>query len=51
MKEYQILTVQTPEEAQAAMNDMARHGWAVKAMTDWQVLLAHCLLITFEKDS
>ena len=26
MKEYQVLTAQTPEEAEAAMNRMARQG-------------------------
>ncbi len=51
MKEYQVLTAQTPEEAEAAMNRMARQGWTVKAVTQWDRASSYRVMITFEKDA
>ena len=37
MKEYKVVTVNTPEEAEAEaeMNARAREGWEVRAVTPW----------------
>ena len=52
MKEYKVLTAKTPEDAELMMNDMARQGWIVTAMTYWQTIGAlRRLLITFERDA
>ncbi len=51
MKTYKILTVKNPEDAESAMNEMARQGWAVKAVTHWETISGHRLMVTFEKDA
>ena len=50
MKEYKVLTAKTPEEAEAVMNQMARQGWTVTAVTKWDTTMAYRLAITFEKN-
>ncbi len=51
MKEYKVLTAKTPEEAETAMNQMARQGWAVKEVTQWDRAASYRVMITFEKDA
>lgn len=51
MKEYKVLTAKTPEEAEAAMNQMACQGWSVKAVTQWDRATSYRVMITFEKDA
>ena len=52
MKEYKVLTVKTPEEAETMMNEMARQGWTVKAMTYWETTgMLRRLLVTVERDA
>ena len=51
MKEYKVLTAKTPEEAETAMNQMARQGWAVKEVTQWDRATSYRVMITFEKDA
>ena len=50
MKEYKVMTAKTPEEAEAVMNQMARQGWTVTAVTEWDTTMAYRLAITFEKN-
>ena len=35
MKEYKVVTMNTPEEAEAEMNARAREGWEVRAVVPW----------------
>ena len=50
MKSYAVRTAKTPEDAEAQMNEMAREGWTVKAVTFWETAMAYRLVITFEKE-
>ena len=50
MKSYAVRTAKTPEDAEAQMNEMARDGWTVKAVTFWETAMAYRLVITFEKE-
>ena len=46
MKEYKVVTVNTPEEAEAEMNARAREGWEVRAVTPWTPWVGMiCLLV------
>jgi len=49
MKEYKVVTVKTPEEAEVEMNKQAHDKWEVKAVTHWETTMAHRLVITFER--
>lgn len=49
MKEYKVITVKTPEDAEAEMNRQATDGWEVRAVTFWQTAMAYRLVITFER--
>ena len=48
MKEYRMIKV-SEKEAEFVMNQMAREGWKVTAVTYWSYWWVH-LLITFERD-
>lgn len=51
MKTYQVVTVNTPEDAEAEMNARARGGWEVRAVTPlapWEGMRCQ-LVITFER--
>ena len=50
MKSYAVRTAKTPEDAEAQMNEMAREGRTVKAVTFWETAMAYRLVITFEKE-
>ena len=49
MKEYKVITVKEPEDAEIQMNEQAEDGWEVKAVTHWETTMAHRLVITFER--
>ena len=49
MKEYKVVTVKTPEEAEIEMNKQAQDGWEVKTVTHWETAMVHRLVITFER--
>lgn len=52
MKEYKVVCVKDVDIGQGAedvMNQYAREGWAVKAVTYWQ-RMGYCLVVTFERD-
>ena len=49
MKEYKVVTVKTPEDAETEMNRQAIDNWEVKAVTLWETALAYRLVITFER--
>lgn len=54
MKEYKILEVKL-SEAEAKMNDMAKHGWEVASTDIYMGGMAHTksgtpMLIVFERD-
>ena len=51
MKEYKVVTVKNPEEAEQQMNIYAADGWVVKAVTLWETAMAYRLVITLERDS
>ena len=50
MKEYKVITVKTPEEAEKEMNHYALDGWEVKAVTFWETAMAYRLVVTLEKE-
>jgi len=49
MKEYKVVTVKTPEEAENTMNQYAHDNWEVKSLTYWQTTMAYRLVIVFER--
>ena len=49
MKIYKVCTAKTPENAEKQMNELARDGWSVKAVTAWETSLTYQLVITFER--
>ena len=49
MKEYKVITVKTPEDAETEMNKQAQDNWEVKAVTHWETAMAYRLVITFER--
>lgn len=49
MREYKVVTVKTPEDAETEMNRQAIDNWEVKAVTFWQTAMAYRLVITFER--
>ena len=50
MKSYKVLSVKNPKDAEAQMNEMARQGWEVKAVTFWETAMSYQLVITFERE-
>ena len=49
MKEYKVVIVKTPEEAETEMNKRAQDAWEVKTVTAWETAMGYRLVITFER--
>ena len=50
VKEYKVITVKSPEDAEKDMNAHALEGWEVKAVTFWETAMSYRLVITLERD-
>lgn len=50
VKEYKVITVKSPEDAEKVMNAHALEGWEVKAVTFWETVMAYRLVVTLERD-
>lgn len=50
MKSYKVLSVKSTKEAENQMNEMAKQGWEVKAVTFWETAMSYQLVITFERE-
>ena len=51
MKQYKVIVVKSPEDAEQEMNRFAQQGWEVKAVTFWETAMSYRLVITFERDA
>ena len=49
MKEYKVMTVKS-KKAEEVMNEMARDGWEVVAVTYWGTERFSTVLVTFVKE-
>lgn len=47
MKEYKVITADSPKEAEAKMNKYVQKGF--KSVTNWQSMFVH-FMITLEKE-
>ncbi len=50
MKEYKVITVKSPEEAEKKMNAYALEDWEVKAVTFWETAMSYRFTVTLERD-
>ena len=50
MKEYKVITVKSPEDAEKKMNFYALEGWGVKDVTFLETTMSYRLVVTFERD-
>ena len=50
VKEYKVITVKSPEDAEKEMNHYALEDWEVKDVTFWETAMSYRLVITLERD-
>lgn len=50
MKEYKVITVKSPEDAEKEMNHYALDDWNVKDVTFWETAMSYRLVVTLERD-
>ena len=50
VKEYKVITVKSPEDAEEKMNCYALEDWEVKAVTFWETAMSYRLVVTLERD-
>ena len=51
MRIYKVCAERSPEKAEQTMNEMARQGWEVKAVTSWETAMTYQLVMTFQREA